>query len=214
MRRRKDETRNRILDAAENLFAAKGFDATTVQEISDAARINKAMIYYYFKDKQDLLYIVVERTINEITQAVSTYLDEADIEAEDMEAFLDFYIDFLAQHTNFVRLMTWEMLSGKHLEMIAQKFIQPMFGRTIERLHRWADLGLIRPLSPEHTLLSIVGMNVFYVFASPLFREILNDDPLSADNLARRRQEVKELLTQGLFPKKDYKERHAENELV
>jgi len=214
VRRRKDETRNRILDAAENLFAAKGFDATTVQEISDAARINKAMIYYYFKDKQDLLYIVVERTINEITQAVSTYLDEADIEAEDMEAFLDFYIDFLAQHTNFVRLMTWEMLSGKHLEMIAQKFIQPMFGRTIERLHRWADLGLIRPLSPEHTLLSIVGMNVFYVFASPLFREILNDDPLSADNLARRRQEVKELLTQGLFPKKDYKERHAENELV
>ncbi|MBN1636932.1 MAG: TetR/AcrR family transcriptional regulator [Deltaproteobacteria bacterium] len=201
MKRQKEATRNRILDAAEDLFAAKGFDATTVQEISNAARINKAMIYYYFKDKEGLLYAVVERTISHITDAITTYLDEADIAAEDMGAFLDFYIDFLAQNTNFVRLMFWEMLSGKHLEMIARNFFLPMFTRTIERFTRWADLGFIRPLSPEHTLVSIVGMNVFYVFASPLFRKLLNDDPLSSENLTRRRQEVKELLTDGLFPR-------------
>ena len=46
-----EKTRQKILDAAERLFADQGFDATSVESIAAAAGVNKALIYYYFKDK-------------------------------------------------------------------------------------------------------------------------------------------------------------------
>jgi DNA-binding transcriptional regulator YbjK len=57
MSREKDEKNtqeftNRILDAAEKLFADKGFDATGTTEIAGTADITKSLIYYYFKNKE------------------------------------------------------------------------------------------------------------------------------------------------------------------
>jgi TetR/AcrR family transcriptional regulator, cholesterol catabolism regulator len=50
---------NEILEAAAKLFLEKGFEPTTIKEISEAAGINQAMIYYYFPDKQELLFEVM-----------------------------------------------------------------------------------------------------------------------------------------------------------
>lgn len=51
---RSKNTRDHILQAAERLFAESGFDATSVDSIARAAKVNKALVYYYFKNKDDL----------------------------------------------------------------------------------------------------------------------------------------------------------------
>lgn len=53
------------MDAAVRLFAAKGFDATTVQEIVDAAEVTKGALYHYFGAKDDLLFEIYRSLINE-----------------------------------------------------------------------------------------------------------------------------------------------------
>ncbi|TWP47255.1 TetR/AcrR family transcriptional regulator [Lentzea tibetensis] len=58
-------TEQRIMDAAVRLFAAKGFDATTVQEIVDAAEVTKGALYHYFGAKDDLLFEIYRSLINE-----------------------------------------------------------------------------------------------------------------------------------------------------
>ena len=57
---RTKNTQARILQAAERLFAENGFDATSVDSIARAANVNKAMVYYYFKNKDDLLISLVD----------------------------------------------------------------------------------------------------------------------------------------------------------
>ena len=52
---KQDEAKVRIIKAAVKLFAEKGFDGTRVSEIAKAAGVNQALIYYYFKGKEDLL---------------------------------------------------------------------------------------------------------------------------------------------------------------
>ncbi len=54
------KTRQHIMITAERLFAKKGFDATSVDSIAKAAKVNKALIYYYFKNKQDIIHSIFD----------------------------------------------------------------------------------------------------------------------------------------------------------
>ena len=56
--------KNEILDAAEQLFTVKGYEAATVNDILSAVNIAKGTFYYYFKSKEDVLDALVERRIN------------------------------------------------------------------------------------------------------------------------------------------------------
>lgn len=66
------ETRERIINAAIELFSQKGYDATRVNDIASVANVNKALIYYYFKSKQDILDFMVHSLLN---NAVSITMD-------------------------------------------------------------------------------------------------------------------------------------------
>jgi TetR/AcrR family transcriptional regulator len=200
MKKRDGLTKDRILDAAEDIFSHKGFDGTKVQEIASAAGVNKAMLYYYFKDKDDLLIAVIGRIIKGIGDAIPRYFADTENTVENIEAFLDFYIEYLAKNRSFVRLMAWEMLSGRHVQAIAREYIIPMFSVMRQKITESVSQHLMREVSPEHTVFSVVGMNVFYIVASPLFMHILGEDPLSPEMLAKRKKAVKDLLMYGLVP--------------
>ena len=55
--------RQRLVDAARDLFAAKGFEGTSVQEVVDAAGVTKGAMYHYFASKDDLLYEIYARVL-------------------------------------------------------------------------------------------------------------------------------------------------------
>ena len=201
MRKRDGTTKDRILDAAEEIFSSRGFDGTKVQEIATAAGVNKAMLYYYFKDKDDLLVSVIGRIIQGIGEAIPQYFADSEDTVENIEAFLDFYIGYLARNQSFVRIMAWEMLSGRHIQTIGKDYIIPVFSLMREKIVEAVDRKTVRPVSPEHTVFSVVGMNVFYIVASPMFMLILGDDPLSEDMMEQRKRAVKDLLMYGLLPR-------------
>lgn len=69
------QPKEKILDAAVKLFAEKGFDGTSVDEIAKLAEVNKAMIYYYFSSKEELLSSIIRKSVNEFTSIV----DEIDL---------------------------------------------------------------------------------------------------------------------------------------
>lgn len=63
-----EERREEILDAAEKLFAAKGFDNTSTGDILDAVGIARGTLYYHFKSKEDILDGVIQRITNQLMQ--------------------------------------------------------------------------------------------------------------------------------------------------
>jgi AcrR family transcriptional regulator len=70
------ETKDRILDAAERLFADQGFAATSLRQITADARVNLAAVNYHFKSKESLLSAVIERTLSPINRRRIELLDE------------------------------------------------------------------------------------------------------------------------------------------
>lgn len=73
-----EEAKERILNAAIELFSRKGFDATRVNEIAESAGVNKALIYYCFKSKLDILDTLLEKAAAKLSAAsvefVNTYI--------------------------------------------------------------------------------------------------------------------------------------------
>ncbi len=59
----KERRRAEILDAAEALYAKKGWDALTVDQVARSARLSRALVYVYFRDKEDLLFAIGERAM-------------------------------------------------------------------------------------------------------------------------------------------------------
>ena len=60
----KERRRAEILDAAEALYAKEGWDAVTVDQVARGARLSRALVYVYFKDKQDMLFGIGERAMS------------------------------------------------------------------------------------------------------------------------------------------------------
>jgi AcrR family transcriptional regulator len=71
-----DLTRKRILSIAEKLFSEKGFDATSVASIAKKARVNKALIYYHFKNKDDIVFSLFHSIIEDLTHRIGNSIED------------------------------------------------------------------------------------------------------------------------------------------
>jgi AcrR family transcriptional regulator len=82
---RRTRTRRELLDAAERLFSAQGFHATTVDQVADAAGYTKGAVYSNFESKEDLFLGVYERRVDRALPAVRTAFDESSTAVEAFE---------------------------------------------------------------------------------------------------------------------------------
>jgi AcrR family transcriptional regulator len=134
-----DKTKKRILAVAEKLFSTGGFDATSVDRIARKAGVNKALIYYHFKNKNDLILNLFESIIEEVTAHVENHTDLSG--AEDGEAVLRRKIQeevaFLAGRKGILSVMLAEALRSNQrddfLFRCAELVIQREHGREVVR---------------------------------------------------------------------------------
>src|SRR5689334_11422948 len=106
------EARERILDSAARLIAAKGFAATTVRDIATGAGLNLAMIHYYFGNKEGLYRAIFEEKVSTVQRLLAdAALGEGSCR-ERLERFVRAYAAFLCRHPHFARIIQREMLGG------------------------------------------------------------------------------------------------------
>lgn len=117
-----ERTRETILNAAEAVFAAHGFDGASVDAIAAEAGYNKSLIFQYFGDKLGLYTEVVKRADRAMTEllahVVTPLLQDAAIvsNAQAFQAFLEAlvraFFDYLVDHPRFMRMLLWEQAEG------------------------------------------------------------------------------------------------------
>jgi TetR/AcrR family transcriptional regulator len=190
-------TRTNILDAAERLFANRGFRGASVKEIAAEAGVTGAMINYYFENKQKLYHSVLDRIVSDVQKMVVDVLATGRPPAERLEIFFGWFFDYAAQHPNFAKL-TRMGLGGsekEHIEKIVLGFFKPMFQVGCGFFDRDIELKDDPDVDTEHLLLSIFGMTIHYFSDARFVSLILGRDALSKEELARR----KECLLQIVF---------------
>jgi TetR/AcrR family transcriptional regulator len=172
-------TREGILDAAERLFAAQGFPATTIKQISHAAGVNSALLYYYFEDKERLYHSVLERLVANL---VSRTLDrlKADASPSDrIRGFIEAQVDTFMAHPQLPRLFMREMLDhdAAHAVQQIQRLAATSFKGLCDAIAEGQKQGTFRPdLDPKFAAISTVGQVAYFLLARPAVRILLATD--------------------------------------
>jgi AcrR family transcriptional regulator len=204
-----EESRAAILAAAAYEFAEHGIAGARTDTIAHEARVNKALLYYYFKDKETLYGAVLDDAFSGLKKTVFEVLDSDLPPREKILAYAGAYFDFIASNQRYPRLMQREMMRARegqspHIEKVVKNYIQPIFLRVSEVLRQGIAEGHFRPVNPAHFVQSIVAMIVFYFSSAPMMQKIVGFNPLTPERIAERRASVLDFISAGLFSPKHH----------
>jgi TetR/AcrR family transcriptional regulator len=202
-----DGTRARILAAALEVFAERGFDGARTREIAERADANLGLITYYFGDKEGLWKAAVTRAFAEL-QAEFTAGPAPTADADTL-AWLDRalrrFVRFVARRPAFMRLMNDEAKrDGPRMRWLADRFVRPMSEVVSAHLARARAEGLVPPISPVSLRYIVIGAAGLIFSQAPECRYLTGVDPTEPAFADRHADALLTLLT-GRAPRS----RHA-----
>ena len=197
-----DTTRERIVEAAGEIFAERGFDGTTVRDICQRADANVAAVNYYFGDKQRLYVEAVVRAHRWRMERAA--LPDWTSETTPEKKLADFVATFIRrirtgpENTWHTRLIMREMTSPHEAcAELVQSSIRPQFEILQSILRQLLSAGT----SDEQlhlTAFSIVGQCLFYHFADPVVRNLVSGSEYAAYDVDKLAKHILEFSLSGV----------------
>jgi TetR/AcrR family transcriptional regulator len=201
---RADQTRARILSAAIRQFSENGLAGARTEQIAEAAGVNKALLYYYFRSKEELYSAAIE-TMAEGVRATSMAVMDSDASAG--ERFLGLvlnHFDRIHLNRQFQTLMQQEMIrlhrgEANAVEPLAEKLFRPLWIRVRTVVEEGIASGELIPAEWMQLIYAGLGANVFYFLSAPMTQMTQGFDPLAPESLRLRRKAAIEYLGLAIF---------------
>ncbi|MFH1176751.1 MAG: TetR/AcrR family transcriptional regulator [Acidobacteriota bacterium] len=166
---RSDEPRRRILDAAIEVFAERGFAGAGVDEIARRAGINKAMLYYHIGDKAALYATVVIETIELIRTTIQENMEGQSDPRDRLRALLGAFLSVVQESPRYPQMMLRELADGwTNLPPEALQRLTGVLAITRAILDDGRESGELRDVNPLLTHLLVVGSVLFMSAAQRL----------------------------------------------
>ena len=168
------DTRTAILMAARSVFAQKGFEGTTIREVATSARVNNAMIYYFFKDKSDLYRSVITHSFHALSEIWNDEIfgSQAPVRRK-IETYIEGYIRFHQKNEDLRRIMAKEFAgSQENVCWICDQFLTESFRPLIELFREGMRRGELRQLDPGAAMTSLLGMIVHNFVMQPFLEHV------------------------------------------
>lgn len=186
--RRSRNAANAILEAAEELLAERGYDGVSMRDIAMQAGYTKALIFYYFRSKEELLTAVLDRYFKGYAETVRTAFASAEgTQRERIHFMMNAYFNYIFENRLYPRLVQHELVRGDGLGTMKQHFV--MLGEAV-----MSALGNLTPshgaLAGRQFFVSIFSLIINYFTYAPVLAELWGEDPLSAAAREERRQHV------------------------
>ncbi|MFY9675702.1 MAG: TetR/AcrR family transcriptional regulator [Terriglobales bacterium] len=206
-RRHPEKSRAAILRAAVAEFADHGIAGARTDAIARSAKVNKALLYYYFKDKDALYEAVLNHVFTGLRDRLMPVLESDLGPKEKLLEYTGRYFDYIAANPRFPRVVQAEWMrtgpkGSPQMLRIAREYFTPIYRRAAEMLKQGAESGELREVKPMDFLPTMVGIIIFYFSSAPTMKALLKVDPLSKERIAERRQFVLEFISAALLTDK------------
>lgn len=188
---RAERTRKLLVEAAEHVFAERGFAATRLEDVAERVGIRRASIVYHFRDKRALYDAVLADIFAGLATQLQTAIGEKESVRERIEAAVSTWVEYAGSRPSFARILLREIAdAAPGREPAIVQYARPMLTRFAEQIGKGQRAGLILPIDPIHFVSTVAGATVFFIAATPLLGADWPFDPLSAEQLAAHRREV------------------------
>jgi TetR/AcrR family transcriptional regulator len=196
-------TEQKILAAAREVFIEKGMDGARMQDIADRAGMNKALLHYYFRNKEKLFEMVFMEQASQFLPRVGTIMMSDSPLFTKIEQFVEIYIDKLTENP-FMPLFILNELNRQ-----PESFILKIWGEKRPPVQMFAmqiveevKKGNINPIEPPQLIVNMVSMCIFPFVAKPMIKWVTQmDDEQFKQFIQKRKTEVARFIIDSLRKK-------------
>jgi TetR/AcrR family transcriptional regulator len=182
------DAESRILHAAREVFLAKGMHGARTQEIADKAGINKAMLHYYYRTKQQLFEAVFRSAFMEMAPRLHTVLNGDGSVSEKIDAFCSMYIAFIIQQPYLPAFIVNELNRDPGFLEKVQAMHLPNIGPFLGQLDKEMVAGRIKVMDPRQLFINMMALCIFPFIGAPLLKLFARMDDSAFDELLKQRQ--------------------------
>jgi AcrR family transcriptional regulator len=183
-------TEEKILVAAKKVFISKGMSGARMQDIADEAGINKALLHYYFRNKEKLFEVIFLEAAQKLFPAINVVF-ESDIPLfQKLERFCEEYITVMSENPYLPLFVLNEINQDPEtfLTKIWGKQNLPRPKKFLEQIEKEIKKGTIKRVSPLQLLMNLISMTIFPFVAKSMFQFNLHLDELQFRTIMEQRK--------------------------
>ncbi len=197
------EAENRILKAARKVFIKNGLSGSRMQNIANEAKINKALLHYYFRSKEKLFDAVFKYAFFKFVPKIEEILNSDDSIFKKIELIAEQYIGALMRN-QFIPLFVLHEINRnpKRLyELMQQVGITPV--KLVTQIQQEIKKGNIINIKPEQLIINLLSLCVFPIAGRPLLQRVFfhNDKRQYKQFLESRKKEVPQFVINSIKAK-------------
>lgn len=201
MKKEKSETtEEQILEAAKDIFYEKGMNGARMQEIADKAGINKAMLHYYFRNKQLLFEAVFQNAFLLLAPKINTILNDDSTIEEKIRNFTYNYISFISVHPYLPNFVIQELNRNPgFIETMQKNESFPNVEKFNKQVEKEVEAGILQPIDGKQLFVHIISLNIFPFIATPLINGFLKLNNVEYKKMMEQRKtEVSEFIIRSI----------------
>ncbi|GER00053.1 TetR family transcriptional regulator [Iodidimonas gelatinilytica] len=192
----------RILDAAQEVFAAYGFHGATIEKVAEKADMSKPNLHYYFKRKTDLYVAVLRRTLETWLTPLAHLDPEGDPE-EELSRYIRFKVEMSRRSPIASRVFANEVLQGapflkEYMETDLRELVESKSGV----ICGWIKQGKLLPVDPYHLIFLIWAATQHYADFQPQIKAVMNMPRLTKDYFADVSDSLIRIILRGVLADK------------
>lgn len=179
-----------ILEAARKVFIRDGFDGARMQDIANVAGINKALLHYYFKNKESLFNLVFEDAFASFVPQIHAIFSGSGSAVDKLCKYVEAHVELLMQKPDLPIFVVHEI--HRDPDRFFQNLLSkmpgpPPFAMFMGQLMSEMEEGKIRKMDPRFVWMNVMGMTVFPFVAAPLMSRMLLTDQNTYHTLLKER---------------------------
>ncbi|HET7313880.1 TetR/AcrR family transcriptional regulator [Salinisphaera sp.] len=191
--------RQRILSAAEEVFAAYGYNGGTVGMIAEQARLSKPNVLYYFPSKAEIYDRLLVSILDDWIGKMALFEQAGDEPADKIAAYIRGKIAFSRIRPNASRVFANEIIGGaRNLEKAIHARLRPQLKKDVELVYCWIRDGKIDSIDPYHLFFLIWSSTQSYADFSAQIRMLLQKEQLETEDFKAAETFLINLVLKGL----------------
>jgi TetR/AcrR family transcriptional regulator len=194
-----EEKEERILEAALDVFSVRGFRGSTIDEIADAAGMSKPNLLYYFRTKEAIHRLLIDRVLSTWLEPLRAF-DATGNPQSEIQSYIRRKLEMARDFPRESRLFANEILQGApHIEDELKGPLKELVDEKAEVIRAWTRAGKIARCDPYHLIFSIWSTTQHYADFDVQVRAVLGQDHAGEGRFEDAARFLEQLFLDGLM---------------